>query len=216
MNAENCDHYRRVKLELENETLLSFDDLVDLTNLNRPLLAKTLDALANERRFYDDPKDIQSRTPSKIKRPAPGYIFKARDLLSESGNKSDDMPSTYREKEKPKEVPTEGAEAPPKKTPKKAAKEAPKVVPTKVPKVVPTKVPKTGGQKLCSTLKSLTGSENASEAKLASAGDNCDEMMTFEEMVLLTRTHPLLLERSLRQIARQAKAACMQKKWFCF
>lgn len=53
MTVEDYEHYQRIKRELENEKLLTFEDILELTQVSPRALARTLDVLVRERRLYN-------------------------------------------------------------------------------------------------------------------------------------------------------------------
>ncbi|EDV32913.1 uncharacterized protein Dana_GF21893 [Drosophila ananassae] len=221
MTVEDYEHYQRIMLELENEKLLTFEDILELTQVSPRALARTLDALVRERRFYVDKKGKgpagaagysgtlghagtsghagQSGTsglpgPSRYSGlpgypRAPGYGGAAgytshSGLPGPSGHSVKSGSSASSGISKYQGLMPSGSKGAKKKLDLEFEKKAASQLEAN-----------DGAGALCSAFNTLNLNEMEDDG----------EVMSFEELVVLTRTHPLLLERSLRHMARRGR-----------
>ncbi|XP_017086935.2 uncharacterized protein [Drosophila bipectinata] len=201
MTAKEYLQYQLIKRELENEELLTFEDLLELTQISPRNLARALDKVAREFRFYKKKKgavnvvaaglsEVSGNTEasgfSGLMGPSK-YSGLAR-LPGPSGHSGNSGPSVSSGPPKYQRL-----KAPKKRLELEFEKAAASQVKTKA---------KDGSSALCLSFSIMSLDQNDDDEM---DDEEHEDHMSFEYMVILTRTHPLMLERSIRHMARHGR-----------
>ncbi|KAH8341725.1 hypothetical protein KR074_009671 [Drosophila pseudoananassae] len=177
MTWEDYEKYRLIKRELDNETLLTFKDLLELTQFSPRKLSRTLDKLAREGGFYKEKKGAAPVVAAGLAE-ASGNAGTSGSS-GNSGRAQGSMPPGSKGAKKKLELEFEKAAA----------------------SQVKAKA-KDGSSVLCASFNTMSLDQNDNDEE---DDEEPEEMMSFEDLVILTRTHPLLLERSIRRMARRGR-----------